>query len=433
MTDALRPAPTAAERAGSGGVAATPRPHIPGDPGPVTAPVAVTTAGAGAGHVLQIFRDGSARTKAEIGALTGLARSTVSARVDTLVAAGLLIAAGEAESSGGRPPARLRLNGRARVVIAAELGVTHGQVAVSDLFGTILTEERSELLIADGPVPVLDWVIAAAHRQLAAAGHNTADVLGVGIGVPGPVEHAAGHPVAPPIMPGWDRFDIAGYVGTRLEAPVFVDNDVNLLALGERAQEWPEVQDLVYVKVSTGVGAGIISGGDLRRGTQGAAGDLGHVRIPFDPESGREPTDERDLEALVGAAALGELLDDGPAAPRSRSAVVEIIRAGADPVPAILHQAGRDVGAALATVVSLLNPSHIVVGGSIGAASPDLLAGVREIVEARSITLSSQDLHIIPSRSGDRGGTLGAAQMVLGYVLSPTSIDALTAETASAV
>lgn len=409
-------------RENEGADVAETRPYIPGDPGPQAPPIS-----GGVGQVLQIFRDGSARTKAEIGTLTGLARSTVSARVDTLIASGLLIDAGEAESSGGRPPARLRLNERARIVIAIELGVTHGQVAVADLFGTILCEERSDLVIADGPVPVLDWVIAAAHRQLAAAGHEVADILGIGIGVPGPVEHAAGLPVAPPIMPGWDRFDITGYVGARLAGPVYVDNDVNLLALGERAQEWPEVQDLVYVKVSTGVGAGIISGGALRRGAQGAAGDLGHVRIPFDPESGRAPEDERDLEALVGAAALGALLTSDPAAPRTRSAVLALIQAGADPVPAVLHQAGRDVGAALATVISLLNPSHVVVGGSVGAASPDLLAGVREIVESRSIALSSQDLHIIPSRSGDRGGTLGAAQMVLGYVLAPASIDALTA------
>ncbi|MFF2632861.1 ROK family transcriptional regulator [Microbacterium sp. NPDC058021] len=380
-----------------------------------------------AGEIFQILRDGRARTKAELATLTGLARSTVSSRVDALLASGLIRPAGEAVSTGGRPPARIAFNPLAGLVLAVDLGATHATVAVADLAGHILGSRTRHQDIADGPEPVLDRALADAAAILGDLGATPERLVGVGIGVPGPVEHSTGRPTNPPIMPGWDRFDVPGYVQTTFPVPVLVDNDVNILALGEQALSWPGVDDLIFVKVSTGIGAGIISGGQLQRGAQGSAGDMGHVQVPYSHDSPRPPGDERDLEAIAsGTAIAAELRAQGIDA-RASSDVVALVRAGNPAATAATRQAGREVGEVLATVVNMLNPSLIVIGGSIARSGEHLLAGVREVVYRRSIPLATQHLGIVQSQAGETAGVLGAAIMVTRHVLAPANVDALAA------
>ncbi|WP_407357933.1 ROK family protein [Microbacterium sp. LTA6] len=387
----------------------------------VLRPVPATTPGTG--EIFQILRDGHARTKAELATLTGLARSTVALRIDALLAADLLRPAGEAASTGGRPPARVAFNPRAGVVIAVDLGATHATVAVADLAGIILDARTRTIDIADGPEKLLGTILADSTELLETPTATGLPLLGVGIGVPGPVEHSTGRPTNPPIMPGWDRFDVPGYVQRTFDVPVLVDNDVNILALGEQATSWPHVDDLIFVKVSTGIGAGIIAGGQLQRGAQGSAGDMGHVQVPTGAGSTREPGDERDLEALASGSALAiALRADGHEA-QSASDVVDLVRAGNAAAIEATRQAGRDVGEVLATVVNLLNPSIIVLGGSIARAGEHLLAGVREVVYRRSIPLATQHLAIVQSQAGDRAAVLGAAIMVAREVLSPVNVD----------
>lgn len=381
----------------------------------------------GAGELLQILRAGGARTKAELAAHTGLARSTVSNRVDVLLAAGLACPAGEAASSGGRPPARIAFNPRAGIVLAVDLGATRATIAIVDLAGNILSSHAGPVDIAAGPEIVLDHALAEGARLMDAGGHAASTLLGVGIGVPGPVEHSTGRPTNPPIMPGWDRFDVPEYVQRSLPVPVLVDNDVNILALGEHALSWPEVNDLIFVKVSTGIGAGIISGGALQRGAQGSAGDMGHVQVPYSHDSPRGVGDERDLEAIASGSALAAALTaSGIAASGSRD-VVTLVRGGNSAAIDATRQAGREVGEVLATVVNMLNPSIIVIGGSISRAGEHLLAGVREVVYRRSIPLATQHLAIVQSEAGRTAGVLGAALMVTQRVLEPAGIDALAA------
>lgn len=391
----------------------------------VLRPVAATAPGTG--EIFQILRDGHARTKAELAALTGLARSTVALRVDALLAADLLRPAGEAASTGGRPPARVAFNPRAGLVLAVDLGATHATVAVADLAGVILDSRTRTIDIADGPEKLLDTILADGAKLLDAPTATGLPLLGIGIGVPGPVEHSTGRPTNPPIMPGWDRFDVPGYVQQTFDVPVLVDNDVNILALGEQATSWPQVDDLIFVKVSTGIGAGIIAGGQLQRGAQGSAGDMGHVQVPAGAGSTREPGDERDLEALASGSALAVALRGDGHEAQSASDVVDLVRAGNPAAIEATRQAGRDVGEVLATVVNLLNPSIIVLGGSIARAGEHLLAGVREIVYRRSIPLATQHLAIVQSQAGDRAAVLGAAIMVAREVLSPANVDGYVA------
>ena len=392
-----------------------------------TAVLPTVTGPSGAGELLQLMRDGRPRTRGELIQLTGLARSTVGARVDALLATGLLAPSGEARSTGGRRPTRFAFNPAARVVIGADLGATHALVALTDLGGTVIAERGAPIDISQGPETVLDWLTQTARALLTEAGRSADELVGVGIGLPGPVEHSTGRPTAPPIMPGWDGYDVPAHVSAALGGPVLVDNDVNIMALGEHTTIYPDVEHLVFVKVATGIGAGIISGGRLHRGAQGAAGDLGHVLAPHGGDAVCRCGNVGCLEAIAsGPAIVKALQEQGIEASDSRG-LVALVRAGDVTAAQAVRQAGRDLGEVLATCVSMLNPSVIVIGGILAQASESLLAGVREVVYGRSLPLATGDLRIVSARTGDHAGVIGAASMVVQHVLSAEQVESALA------
>ncbi len=374
------------------------------------------------GDVFQLLLDGAPRTRAELAMLTGLARSTIAVRVDALIASGFVSAVGEAASSGGRPPSRFAFNPTARVVLAVDLGASHSVIAVTDLAGTVLASLRAEMAIEAGPEPVLDLVIDRARHLLDSLGATTTALGGVGIGLPGPVDHATGRPANPPIMPGWHDFDVPGYVRRAFDVPVLVDNDVNIMALGEQHAHWASQEDLLFIKAATGIGAGIISNGQLQRGATGSAGDLGHIRVARGSHVTCRCGNIGCLEALAGAPAIAAALTTNGAVVLAGELGALVARGNPDAVAA-LRQAGRDLGEVLATCVSLLNPSVIVLGGSLAAAGDHLLAGVREVVYTRSLPLATAHLTIALSRSADDAGILGASMLVVQHVLSADAIE----------
>ena len=381
-----------------------------------------------AGALLQLLRDGTPRTRSELAADTGLGRSTVAQRVDTLVASTLVRAAGEATSTGGRPPARFAFNPRARLVLAADVGATHVRLAVADLAATVLADDVVDLDISVGPEKVLAWVVDRGRALVRRSSRRIADIVGVGIGLPGPVEFATGRPTSPPIMPGWDGFDVPGFVGESLRrADVVVDNDVNVMALGERFLAYPDVDHLMFVKVATGIGCGIISDGALRRGANGAAGDLGHVQVPGDAVALCRCGNVGCLEAIASGAAVARALAEVGIDAGSSRDVVALARAGSTEAIGLIRDAGRTIGEVLASAVSLLNPSIIVIGGSLAEAGDPLLAGVREVVYRRSLPLATADLRIVASSSGVRAGIVGAAVLAIEHALAPEAIDAMLA------
>jgi predicted NBD/HSP70 family sugar kinase len=362
--------------------------------------------------VLRLLLDGQPRTRAELIERSGLARSTVTGRIEALLAEGLVVPSGEAASTGGRPPARFRFNPAARLVLAADVGATHLSVALTDLTGAILSRSTTRLAIAEGPEVVLAAVAAAGHSLLLEAGRPPSDLAGTGVGLPGPVEHSTGRPNHPPIMPGWDSYDVVGRLSRELPGPVLVDNDVNIMALGEHATAYPDVEHLLFVKVATGIGAGVISGGRLHRGAQGAAGDIGHIQAPGHTELCR-CGNTGCLEAIASAAALA-----GKLGVRTSQDIVDLVRSGNTAATAEIRQAGREIGTVLAAAVSLLNPSVIVVGGSLSQAGDSLLAGLRETVYARSLPLATTHLRVVPSHTGRDAALLGAATLVLQHTLN---------------
>jgi predicted NBD/HSP70 family sugar kinase len=379
----------------------------------------------GVGEMFQLLRDGQPRTRSDLATTTGQSRSTIAARVDLLLASGLVSPAGEATSTGGRPPATFAFNPAARVVLAVDLGATHARLAVTDLAGTVLAEHGEQIAIGSGPRAVLDRVVEIGGLLLEKADRPVRDLVSVGVGLPGPVEHSTGRPINPPIMPGWDDADVPGILSARLRVPVLVDNDVNLMALGEHTTQWRDVDHLLFVKVATGIGAGVISDGSLRRGAQGAAGDIGHVAVPGVVDLPCRCGNSGCLEAIASGPAIAATLTAAGTPATTSADVVALVRAGDLDAGRAVRDAGRHIGGVLAACVSLLNPSVIVIGGQVAEAGEHLIAGIREVVYRRSLPLATQHLRIVASRTGAAAGVLGASAMAAEHVLSAAAIDAL--------
>jgi predicted NBD/HSP70 family sugar kinase len=377
----------------------------------------------GAGIMLELIRDGAAVTRAELVRRTGLSRSTIAHRLDVLIANQLVRESGASASTGGRPPTTLAFNPGAGMVLVADLGATHARLALTDLAGETWAEEERKLDIAAGPERVLGAVHERFATLLRDAARGPEDVRGIGVGVPGPVAHSTGQPVNPPLMPGWDGFSIPGWFAQRYAAPVLVDNDVNVMAMGEQRTQWSDCEHLLFVKVGTGIGCGIAAERRIRRGAQGAAGDIGHVRLSGHDDVVCQCGNTGCLEAVAGGRALAERL---AAAGRDASTsldVVRLVRAGDTLAIRLVREAGRCLGEVLASCVNLFNPEAIVIGGALGQAHAPLLAGVREVTIRRSLPLATRHLRIVPSRLGARAGVVGAGMMVREHVLAPEAIE----------
>ncbi len=382
-------------------------------------------------ELFDLLRDGRPRTRSELARATGLARSSVTAHVDALARLGYVAPVGDAASTGGRPASLFALNPRARLVAGVDVGATHILVELADLAGAALATARTDLDVAEGPEAVLGWVVEAVRALVAEQGADAGALVALGIGLPGPVEHASGMPISPPIMPGWHRFDVAGHLRERLGCAVLVDNDVNIRALGEQRAAWPEVDDLVLVKVATGIGAGIISGGRLQRGAQGTAGDLGHVRVPGS-EAECRCGNLGCLEAVAAGPAIAASLREHGLEVSGTGDVVALARAGSPEAVRALRQAGRDLGEVLATLVNLVNPSVIVVGGRLAGAGEELLAGISEVVYRRSLPLATEHLRIAASTTQADAAVRGAVALAIEHALSPDVLDAEARELALA-
>lgn len=367
--------------------------------------------------MLVAMLDARARTRSEIARDTGLARSTVGAQIEALLALDLLSPVGEAASTGGRPPVQFRFNPGARLVLCADIGASHATVALTDLAGRLVERVTGPIDIAEGPQTVLTWALERGQKLLDQSGRRD-QLVGVGIGVPGPVEHSVGRPVRPPIMPGWDNFDIPAFVAQQLPVPVLVDNDVNLMALGEHILVHRNVEHLLFVKVATGIGGGIITGGKLHRGAKGAAGDIGHIATPLGGDVMCRCGNTGCLEAVASGPAIASRLRAKGVEANTIVDILELVEAGNMVAASELRQAGRMIGDTLASCVSLLNPSVIVLGGVLSRAGDHLLAGVRERVYTRSLPLATGDLQILTSGTGRDAAVAGAAVMVTQHVLS---------------
>ncbi len=391
-----------------------------------------------AGHLLELIRTGQAGTRGELQSLTGLSRSTVGHRLDQLFAAGWLAATPGQLSTGGRPSVRLTFDTGHAVVLAADLETTHARAAVLDLAGTVLAERSGGLRVADGPEEVLDRLGGWFAGLLATTGRSPAAVCGTGLSVPGPVEFDSGLVIRPPIMPGWDGYPIRDrmrralteHVGTDPLLPVLTDNDANLMALGEQRHGFPGCSTFVLVKVSTGIGAGVVIDGQAFRGVDGGAGDLGHIRLHDHPEARCMCGSYGCLAAVAsGRAVAGQLAALGVPA-ESGSDVRAALDEGQPDAVRLARAAGQRCGEVLATAVTLLNPGVLMIAGDL--AETHFLTGVRELLYQRALPRATRSLEVVTSRLGEHAALAGAAAMVVEHLYAPEQADARLAVSASA-
>ncbi|MBV9382372.1 MAG: ROK family transcriptional regulator [Streptosporangiaceae bacterium] len=374
--------------------------------------------------LLQRIAQGSATTRAELARVTRLSRSSVSQRVDALLDNGLVIEEGTAPSSGGRPALRLRINAEAALILVADLGATRARFAVSDLAGAELGSSDQGQDIDQEPAKVLAWADGQLRMLLDRAGRQPADVRAIVVGLPAPVQFATGTAIKPPLMPRWDGYRVPGYFAERYAAVTLVDNDVNLMALGEHRATYPGLEHLLFIKAGTGIGCGIIVSGHLHRGADGAAGDVGHIHVPGCDAPCR-CGNTGCLEAVAGGQAMAShLTAKGLAAATARD-VASLATRGDTLARQEVRAAAQHIGEVLAAIVSFANPSAIVVGGSLAQLDDVLLSGIRAGIHARALPLAQRSLRIETSTLGERAGTVGAIALAQDRLLSEEGLDHL--------
>jgi predicted NBD/HSP70 family sugar kinase len=372
-----------------------------------------------AGSVLALVRAGAA-SRSDLARLAALSPTTVAARVEALVRAGYLREAGDGPSRGGRRPRRLEVAPELGVVVGVDLGVQHATTGLADAAGTLLARRDVAVAVADGPEVVLDAVVREIDALRAVHGRDR-PLLAACIGVPGPVDARTGRVVSPARMPGWNGTDVAALLGPRLDTPVLVENDATLMALGEHAGS--EVEHLVFVKVGSGIGCGVIAGGRLHRGAQGFAGDISHASVPDAPPVPCSCGRTGCLDAVASGAALVARLQQEGAAVRGIDDLVALARDAHPQATALLREAGTRTGAVLSTIINFFNPDRLVVGGQLAEADA-FVAGVRSAVYARCLPMVTDHLDVRSTRAGRDAGIRGAARTALDHALAPATVDA---------
>ncbi|WP_425644562.1 ROK family protein [Agrobacterium leguminum] len=373
--------------------------------------------------LLSLVGSGRARSRSALTELSGLSRATVHQKLAGLIDAGLIRETEETLPSGGRPTRALDLNRDFAVVLSADIGEQHIRVAVTDLQPRILTEISETFDILRGPAVVLNWIEEQFEALLSKIGKTTADVLGIGIGLPAPVDYANGRVVGPSVMVGWDNFEIRQHLEEKFGVPVYAENDVNLLALSDHRQRRTNVSEMVFVKVGTGIGSGIITEGRLYRGAQGAAGDIGHIQFAREPAPLCRCGKIGCVEArAAGWAIARELRKEGIEAHTARD-VTRLVELGQPLAIHLVRESGRILGEVMTSLVSILNPQMIVIGGTLAIANDHLLAGIRELVYKRSLPLATRELELVISPPDPDAGIMGAAILVVEEQMKAQNVE----------
>lgn len=385
-------------------------------------------------QVVDTLRVHGTASRAEIARRTGLSRSTVSSLVADLQASGLVVeyegdAAPIQQAQGGRPPVLLALDPVAGTALGVDFGHRHVRVALGDLSSRVLAERHRLHDVDHSADTALQTAAELTDEVLAEAGIPRDRVLAAGMGVPGPIEAATGAVGSTTILPGWAGRRPGGELERRLRLPVSADNDANLGALAEVAfGAGRGARHAIYVKVSSGIGAGLILGGRLHHGAIGIAGEIGHVQV--NPEGPLCRCGNRGcLETVAAAPALLDVLRPSHGDDLTVRDMLALARAGDHGCQRILGDAGRAVGRALADLCNCLNPDALIVGGDLGAAGEPLLSGVRESIRRYSLPAVADAVQVTAGTLGERAEVLGALALVIGDTdrLSSAGLSAVTA------
>lgn len=379
------------------------------------------TSSATAGELFRLVHSGRAASRADLARLTGLSASTVTLRVDELIAHGYLEEAGAGHSTGGRRPRLLAVRESGSVIAAADLGERHVTIVLMNRRGEVIADSLEPLSLLDEPTAVLESVWASV-RELA-GGLDPAPVIeGIAMSLPGPVDSRDGRLLAPMRMPGWNGLVVGDMLQRITGLPAHIDNDANAMALGEHVERGQSVGELVFVKAGSGIGCGIIAGGRLYRGYRGVAGDISHVALADAPpiicSCGRVgcldvvASGTAIVDALRGTGVEVEHLDD----------VLRLARDAQARPTALLREAGQRTGEVLATIINFYNPQMLVLGGQLATADA-FVAGVRQAIYTLCLPMSTDLLEIGVSAAGPLAGARGIGTAMLAELLEPNRID----------
>jgi predicted NBD/HSP70 family sugar kinase/biotin operon repressor len=373
-------------------------------------------------RITDALRAAGAASRAELARRTGLSRATVASLVAELQDTGVLVERQDgagASPRGGRPPRLLSFSRAAGAAIGIDFGKRHLRVAAANLSHAILAEAERPARAEDPAEAGLAAAVALVEEVMSQAGIEAGDVVGVGMGLPGPIDRRTGRVGSSSILPGWIGVRAAEELGARLELPVSVDNDANLGALAEL--HWGAAaarRDVAYLKVSTGIGGGIVIDGRLYHGAGGMAGEIGHTIV--DEQGAVCRCGKRGcLETLAGAAALVDLLEPRLGRTISTAELLDLADGGDSGARRVIADAGMHIGGAVATLCDLFNPELLVVGGELSAAGDLLLDPIREQVHRNAIPATARDVEIVAGVLGPRAELLGALALVLAPQIAP--------------
>jgi predicted NBD/HSP70 family sugar kinase len=379
------------------------------------------------GDVFRLIRAGVATSRSSLARVSGLAPSTISLRVDALVRLGLVSEGGDEHSRGGRRARLLGVSRSAGYVAGMDVGANHVQLALADLTGTLLVVEGIPVAIEEGPDAAADHLWNALTALIARQDLDPELLLGLAVGLPAPIEHQTGRVVLPSFMPSWHNADLPGLFSRYTDIPVLIENDANLLALAERSEASPELDQLLAVKLGTRIGCGILSAGRLHRGVGGAAGEISHTSVDGESTISCVCGTPNCLESVASGGAIAARLAAQGYDVRTAADVVELGRSGDAVVVEVLRNAGTSIGGVLATIVNFFNPRDVVLGGTMSASSP-LVAAIRAELYQRCLPLVAEDLEVRAARRPSDAGVRGACQLILEEVLAPSRIDRLARE-----
>jgi len=335
---------------------------------------------------------------------------------------------GEGRSQGGRRPRLLAINPQFGHVWTADFGSRHVRIGALDIGGNVLYLEERPMNIDNEPETVLAEFAEIVHH-LAARHTFPGEWLGIGVGLPGPVDVVAGTVTLPSRMPGWRNFPVRATLSRHFDRPVVIDNDANLLALGEFCSYAP-ADTLVAVKAGTGIGSGVVIGGELHRGRSGVAGDISHVRIAAGGDNACSCGNHGCLETVASGAALVAQLRAKGVAVRDTTEVMAAAEDGDPTATTAVRLAGLHLGEVLATVVNFANPDAVLLGGVLSG-SEAFVAAVRGALYERCLPLATRELRIERVKAGANAGLYGASAIVLDEVFDEATRSARTRRTAA--
>jgi len=350
-------------------------------------------------------------TRSELQSITGYSRVTISQVVQELLAKKFLIEINGEISQGGRKASYLALNKNAGFIGITYFSATSISVAVANLQGEIVKSKKTKVDISDGPKVILPKVINTLVDMLNEIPKNKR--LGVVVGVPGPVSHSLGKVVNPPIMRGWDKINFQHEFGRATDLSVYLENDTNLLAFAEHRLIYPEIKNIILIKIATGIGSGLIINGQLLRGDSGSAGDIGHVQLDALKGLPCRCGHVDCVESFSSGWALTEKINGMGYKVKDTSDIAELCRNGDTQILLLVKEASTYIGHAVADAVSLLNPSKVIVVGRLVEATDIVLATIKEVVYQRSGALATKNLEILQSRLGENMALQGSAQLGL--------------------